>query len=231
MAHRRRLLGLDARAEFKTQSAAPLMQAACWSLILITTAYAPQELLTGWLATVAESNPVTHVVEGARQGFIGESPGRHVAGDRGAVGLMAILGASRCAACADGVLRGGGWLHRVACAALSGCRWAAGGDAGPATSRPARGGSPATLGPCRQRAREGARASQRTAADTQQAVADARLDRPRPGPTAAEAASPSGDGPGHTARPTPTCCVGDAAAVEVVGRELDLHPVPGRMRM
>ncbi len=57
---------------FKTQAAAPLMQAVMLALILCTTAYAPQELLTGWLYTVAEINPITQVVEAARQGFIGE---------------------------------------------------------------------------------------------------------------------------------------------------------------
>jgi ABC-type multidrug transport system permease subunit len=56
---------------FKTQAAAPLMQSAMLALILSTTAYAPQDLLTGWLATVAQINPITHVVDAARQGFIG----------------------------------------------------------------------------------------------------------------------------------------------------------------
>ena len=58
--------------KFRTQSAAPLMQAGMLTLILTTTAYAPQELLTGWLATVAEVNPATHIVEMARQGFVGD---------------------------------------------------------------------------------------------------------------------------------------------------------------
>jgi ABC-2 type transport system permease protein len=39
--------------------------------VLTTTAYAPQELLTGWLQTVAKYNPVTQVVDAARQGFVG----------------------------------------------------------------------------------------------------------------------------------------------------------------
>ena len=56
---------------FKTQSAAPLMQSVMLALILSTTAYAPQELLTGWLATVAQINPITHVVDATRQGFTG----------------------------------------------------------------------------------------------------------------------------------------------------------------
>lgn len=56
---------------YKTQAAAPLMQSAMLALILSTTAYAPQELLTGWLATVAELNPITYVVDATRQGFVG----------------------------------------------------------------------------------------------------------------------------------------------------------------
>jgi ABC-type multidrug transport system permease subunit len=55
---------------FKTQAAAPLMQATMFMAVLFTTSYAPQELLTGWLHTVAEVNPVTRVVEGVRQGFV-----------------------------------------------------------------------------------------------------------------------------------------------------------------
>jgi ABC-type multidrug transport system permease subunit len=56
---------------FKSQSAAPLMQAATMALILTTTAYAPLALLSGWLQEVARLNPVTQVVEAARQGFVG----------------------------------------------------------------------------------------------------------------------------------------------------------------
>lgn len=56
---------------FKTQAAAPLMQAGMFTLVLFTTAYAPQELLVGIVEAVAQYNPVTHVVEAARQGFIG----------------------------------------------------------------------------------------------------------------------------------------------------------------
>lgn len=58
--------------KFKTQSAAPLMQAGMLTIILTTTAYAPQELLTGWLAEVAQYNPATFIVEAARQGFVGQ---------------------------------------------------------------------------------------------------------------------------------------------------------------
>jgi len=56
---------------FKSQSAAPLMQAGVMAAILTTTAYAPMALLQGWLQDVARINPITDVVEAARQGFVG----------------------------------------------------------------------------------------------------------------------------------------------------------------
>jgi ABC-2 type transport system permease protein len=64
--------GTSLALKFKTQSAAPLMQAGMLVVVLTTTAYAPLELLTGWLQDVARINPVTQVVEAARQGFVGE---------------------------------------------------------------------------------------------------------------------------------------------------------------
>jgi ABC-type multidrug transport system permease subunit len=56
---------------YKSQSAAPLMQAGMLALILLTTAYAPMELLEGWLQDVAQLNPMTLVVDAVRQGFVG----------------------------------------------------------------------------------------------------------------------------------------------------------------
>jgi ABC-type multidrug transport system permease subunit len=58
--------------KFRTQAAAPLMQAGVFMAVLFTTSYAPQELLTGWLEVVARLNPVTLVLETIRQGFVGE---------------------------------------------------------------------------------------------------------------------------------------------------------------
>jgi ABC-type multidrug transport system permease subunit len=56
---------------FRTQQAAPLMQVANFVAVLFTTSYAPKDLLAGWLQTIASINPVTHVLDGARQGFVG----------------------------------------------------------------------------------------------------------------------------------------------------------------
>jgi ABC-2 type transport system permease protein len=79
---------------FKSQSAAPLMQAGMMAMILMTTAYAPLALLQPWLRSVAEVNPVTEVVDAARQGFVG---GVSWAGTWPAIvallGLLVVLGA------------------------------------------------------------------------------------------------------------------------------------------
>jgi ABC-2 type transport system permease protein len=56
---------------FRTQQAAPLMQMGNFILTLFTTSYAPHALLAGWLQVVSDINPVTHVLAGARQGFLG----------------------------------------------------------------------------------------------------------------------------------------------------------------
>jgi ABC-2 type transport system permease protein len=56
----------------RTQQAAPLMQVGTFASILFTTAYVPRELLADWLRAIADVNPVTHVLEGVRQGFVGE---------------------------------------------------------------------------------------------------------------------------------------------------------------
>ncbi len=65
------------------------MQAGMMGLILTTTAYAPLALLQPWLQSVAEVNPVTEVIEAARQGFVG---GVSWAGTwPGIVALLAML--------------------------------------------------------------------------------------------------------------------------------------------
>jgi len=56
---------------FRTQQAAPLMQIGAFVAVLFTTAYAPAALLQPWMRTIADLNPVTKVLEGVRQGFVG----------------------------------------------------------------------------------------------------------------------------------------------------------------
>ena len=79
---------------FKSQSAAPLMQAGTMAAILTTTAYAPLALLQPWLREVAEVNPVTEVVEAARQGFVGDVTWAGTwPGLLALAGLLVVLGA------------------------------------------------------------------------------------------------------------------------------------------
>jgi ABC-2 type transport system permease protein len=79
---------------YKSQSAAPLMQAGMMALVLLTPAYAPPELLQPWLETVAQINPVSHVIEAARQGFLGGVSWSDTwPGLLALAGLLAVLGA------------------------------------------------------------------------------------------------------------------------------------------
>jgi ABC-2 type transport system permease protein len=79
---------------YKSQSAAPLMQAGMMALVLLTPAYAPLALLQPWLEDVASVNPLTDVVEAARQGFVGTvSWSETWPGIVALAGLLAILGA------------------------------------------------------------------------------------------------------------------------------------------
>ena len=79
---------------FKSQSAAPLMQSGIMALVLMTPAYAPLLLLQPWMKSVAEVNPVTNVIEAARQGFVGGVTWADTwPGVLALIGLLVILGA------------------------------------------------------------------------------------------------------------------------------------------
>jgi len=55
---------------FRTQQAGPLMQQGVFLAVFLSTAYTPLVLLHGWLGDVAHLNPVTHVLEMARQATV-----------------------------------------------------------------------------------------------------------------------------------------------------------------
>jgi ABC-type multidrug transport system permease subunit len=86
------LWGCALALKFKSQSAAPLMQAGMFVLVLTTTSYAPLVLLTGWLHTVAKYNPATQIIEAAREGFVGGVTwGETWPGLLALAGLLAVL--------------------------------------------------------------------------------------------------------------------------------------------
>jgi ABC-type multidrug transport system permease subunit len=79
--------GISLALKFKTQSAAPLMQAGIFMAVLFTSSYAPLDLLTGWLHDVATYNPVRFMIDAARQGFVGD-----VSWSTTGKGLAALVG-------------------------------------------------------------------------------------------------------------------------------------------
>ena len=79
---------------FRTQQAAPLMQIVVFASVLFTTAYAPKALLAPWLETISTFNPTTYVLEGIRQGFVGDVTWADTWPAYLAVtGMIAVLGA------------------------------------------------------------------------------------------------------------------------------------------
>jgi ABC transporter DrrB family efflux protein len=87
---------------FRTQQAAPLMQMGGFIAVLFTPAYAPENLLAGWMHAIATVNPVTYVLEGARQGFLGSVTWHHtwpallaLAGMLAGLGWLAARGMRR----------------------------------------------------------------------------------------------------------------------------------------
>ncbi len=64
------LWGIFLAVTFRTQQAGPLMQQGVFLAVFLSTAYTPEVLLRGWLAEVAHLNPVTYVLEMARQATV-----------------------------------------------------------------------------------------------------------------------------------------------------------------
>ena len=98
------LWGIYMALRFRTQQAGPLMQQGVFLGVFLSTAYTPEVLLRGWLAEVAPYNPVTYVLELARQATVrGIEPSwAHtwpgllaLAGMLAALGLLALRGLRR----------------------------------------------------------------------------------------------------------------------------------------
>jgi ABC-type multidrug transport system permease subunit len=64
------LWGVFMAVTFRTQQAGPLMQQGVFLAVFLSTAYTPLVLLHGWLGSVAHLNPITHVLEMARQATV-----------------------------------------------------------------------------------------------------------------------------------------------------------------
>jgi ABC-2 type transport system permease protein len=98
------LWGVFMAVTVRTQQAGPLMQQGVFLAVFLSTAYTPEVLLRGWLAGAAGVNPVTHVLELARQATVsGIEPSlahtwpglAALAGMAVALGALATLGMRR----------------------------------------------------------------------------------------------------------------------------------------
>jgi ABC-type multidrug transport system permease subunit len=90
------LWGVFMAVTFRTQQAGPLMQQGVFLSVFLSTAYTPEVLLRGWLANVAHLNPVTHILELARQATVSglePSLAHTLPGLAALAGMAAVLGA------------------------------------------------------------------------------------------------------------------------------------------
>ena len=83
------LWGIFIALTFRTQQAGPLMQQGVFLAVFLSTAYTPLVLLQGWLAEVAHLNPVTQVLQLARQATV---VGIHPSWGHTWPGLLALAG-------------------------------------------------------------------------------------------------------------------------------------------
>lgn len=76
-----------------SQQVGPLIQNGVFVAIFLSTAYTPQPLLTGWLGAFAPYNPLSHVLEMARQATVaGYAPGwEHTWPGLVALGAMTLV--------------------------------------------------------------------------------------------------------------------------------------------
>jgi ABC-2 type transport system permease protein len=90
------LWGVFVALTFRTQQAGPLMQQGVFLAVFLSTAYTPEVLLRGWLAGAAQYNPVTQVLELARQATVSgiePSIANTLPGLLALAGMAAALGA------------------------------------------------------------------------------------------------------------------------------------------
>jgi ABC-2 type transport system permease protein len=74
---------------FRSMQAGPLMQMPVFLALFLAPVYVPLHLLTGWIHGVASVNPITAIMEAARDFLDGSTA--HLAVGFGAVTGMAVL--------------------------------------------------------------------------------------------------------------------------------------------
>jgi ABC-2 type transport system permease protein len=75
---------------FRSLQAGPLMQTPVFLIVFIAPVYVPFDLLTGWVRTAASVNPITAVLEAARD-FISGVSGDVVLAYGAALGMLVFF--------------------------------------------------------------------------------------------------------------------------------------------
>lgn len=75
---------------FRSLQATPLMMVPVFLLLFLSPVYVPRNLLTGWVATVSDYDPMTHIMETGRELLAGQ-PADFLAALAIAVGAAALL--------------------------------------------------------------------------------------------------------------------------------------------
>jgi ABC-type multidrug transport system permease subunit len=75
---------------FRTLQAAPLIQLPAFLIIMTAPVYVPRELIEGWVGTAADFNPMTALLEAARNLVIG-APADFLLAAGVAAGLIAVM--------------------------------------------------------------------------------------------------------------------------------------------
>ena len=75
---------------FRSLQATPLMMVPTFLLLFLAPVYVPRELLAGWVGTVSPYDPITHVMESARDLIAGQ-PADFLAAAGIALGLAALM--------------------------------------------------------------------------------------------------------------------------------------------
>jgi ABC-2 type transport system permease protein len=84
------LFGAGVAMLFRTQQAGPVIRTPIFLVIFLAPVFVPQQLLNGWISTVAAINPFTFVLEAARGFVAGQPSGGAFAFAAGAVVVLLL---------------------------------------------------------------------------------------------------------------------------------------------
>jgi ABC-2 type transport system permease protein len=85
------LFGAGVAMLSRTQQASPLIRTPIFLVLFLAPVFVPQDLLTGWIATIAAVNPMTFILEAGRGFISGEPTGAAFAFGVGVVLVLLLI--------------------------------------------------------------------------------------------------------------------------------------------